>query len=82
MAETLTGSQRLRAFITGKVERITELETELGVVAIERDDARVSATASNDEVARLNGEIAGFQSLADEYVPATAPAAAKTPAKG
>ena len=26
MAETLTGSQRLRAFITGKMDRITELE--------------------------------------------------------
>ena len=26
MAETLTGSQRLRAFITGKVARITEVD--------------------------------------------------------
>ena len=74
MAETLTGSQRLRAFITGKVERITHLEQVV-------DGLHQDLTTSETTITKLLAEIAGFQGLADEYAPAEA-AEAKTPAKG
>ena len=47
MAETLTGSQRLRAFITGKVERITELEGLLEAETAPTDFAEVTSAAED-----------------------------------
>ena len=71
MAETLTGSQRLRAFITGRVERIAELEEVV-------DGLHQDLTNSQTIITDLRAEIAGFQGLADEYAP---DAPAEAPAK-
>ena len=54
MAETLTRSQRLRAFITGKVERITELEKVLEtrdtrITMLEAESKKWSAEAQRQE---------------------------------
>ena len=44
MAETLTGSQRLRAFITGKVVRISDLEK-----ILETRDTRITVLEASAE---------------------------------
>ena len=109
MAKTLTGSQRLRAFIAGLNGKIAEMEAEnekwvaeaqrletenrtlgqsvdggntrIADLETERADLLRNGNEQDARIAALEAEIAGFQSLADEYVPATAPAAAEASAK-
>ena len=75
MAETLTGSQRLRAYIVGLNGKITAMETENRTLG-------QSVEGGNTRIAALETELAGFQGLADEYAPAAAEAEPKAPAKG
>ena len=61
MAETLTGSQRLRAFITGKVVRISDLEKILEtrdtrITTLEAESKKWSTEAQRTETLRVDAE--------------------------
>ena len=61
MAETLTGSQRLRAFITGKVVRISDLEKILEtrdtrITTLEAESEQWSTEAQRTETLRVDAE--------------------------
>ena len=53
MVETLTGWQRLRAFITRKADRITELETEIEGLKASAETWQELDTANTNRVAEL-----------------------------